>query len=401
MDYRTYQGNTMSAALACVKQELGSQAVILHTRSYEKKRWLGLRREEVFEITAGRDVRVAARAVKQQPVPRPAPMPVSRPAPAADSRRQLLESPAAQNAVVNGLFQEVNGLKSMVKELVTYAKKTSCPQIPEELFEFYSQLIQNQVAEELASKMIKTLQSQIRPEHVKQADFVRQKLAEQIERHLPAAGPIVRTKTSGPHVVALIGPTGVGKTTTLAKLAANLKFCQSRKVGLVTLDTYRIAAIDQLKRYADIICAPLRVVSTAEELCEAVRSMQDCEFILIDTAGRSPNDALKLSELRGLLAAVKPDEVHLVLSTTASQSCVELAIQKFGEVRVDKIIFTKLDEAANVGVVLNVVHKVNKTLSYVTTGQNVPDDIEVGQPRRLAQMILSGLSRQLFQENNQ
>ncbi len=118
--------------------------------------------------------------------------------------------------------------------------------------------------------------------------------------------------------------------------------------------------------------------------------MSDCEFILIDTAGRSPNDTLKLNELKGLLAAAKPDEVHLVLSTTASQECVELAIARFSEVRVDKIIFTKLDEAAHVGVVLNVVRKVNKSLSYITTGQDVPDDIEVGQAKRLAQLILSG-----------
>jgi flagellar biosynthesis protein FlhF len=407
MDYRTYQGKTMSAALAVVKQELGNQAVILHTRSYEKRKWLGLKRQEIFEITAGRDVRVAARHARPQPAPaaprRPAqiaaPAPIAQPV--GDSRKQLLESPAAQSAVVTGLFNEMNGLKSMVKELVIHAKKATCPHIPEELHEFYSQLIQNQVAEELASQMIKTLQTQIRPEHVKQADFVRQKLAEQIERHLPQGAPIVRTKQSGPHVVALIGPTGVGKTTTIAKLAANLKFCQKKQVGLVTLDTYRIAAIDQLKKYADIICSPLRVVSTCEELSGAVRSMQDCEFVLIDTAGRSPNDALKLSELKNLLSAVKPDEVHLVLSTTASQQCVELAIERFGAVRVDKIIFTKLDEAAHVGVVLNVVNKVHKTLSYVTTGQNVPDDIEVGQPRKLAQMILSGPSRQLFQGNYQ
>ena len=122
-----------------------------------------------------------------------------------------------------------------------------CPQIPEELFAYYSQLIQNQVAEELATEMIKTIQRQIRPEHARQPDFVRQKIAEQIERHLPSSGPIVRTKTTGPHVVALIGPTGVGKTTTIAKLAANLKLREKRRVGLVTLDTYRIAAIDQLK----------------------------------------------------------------------------------------------------------------------------------------------------------
>jgi flagellar biosynthesis protein FlhF len=321
--------------------------------------------------------------------------------PPTDPRRQLLESPAVQNAAIAGIFQEVTGLKTVVQELVVHVNRNTCPHIPDDLYSFYSQLIENQVAQELASDMIKTLQRQIRPEHARQGDFVRSKLAEQIEKLLPAAGPIVRIKTSGPHVVALIGPTGVGKTTTLAKLAANLKLREKRRIGLITLDTYRIAAIDQLKKYADILGSPLRVVSSGEELSAAVRSMQDCEFILIDTAGRSPNDALKLSELNGLLAAAGPDEVHLVLSSTSSQKCVELAIARFGEVRVDKIIFTKLDEAAHIGVVLNVVHKVNKSLSYVTTGQNVPDDIEVGQPRRLAELILSPPGRQLIMERPQ
>jgi flagellar biosynthesis protein FlhF len=397
MDYRTFQAPTMSAALAVVKQELGPTAVILQTRSFTKNRWLGLRRQEVFEITAGRDARGSNRSPRQF-APRPAPIAVKS---LPDPKRQLLDSPAGQNAAIAGIFQEVSGLKTVVQELVTKVTHSSCPQIPEELFSYYSQLIENQVAQELATGMIKTLQRQIRPEHIRQADFVRSKLAEQIEKLLPAAGPIVRSKTSGPHVVALIGPTGVGKTTTLAKLAANLKLREKRCIGLITLDTYRIAAIDQLKKYADILGSPLSVVSSGEELSTAVRSMRDCEFILIDTAGRSPNDALKLSELKGLLAAAAPDEVHLVLSSTSSQKCVELAIARFGEVRVDKIIFTKLDEAAHIGVVLNVVHKVNKSLSYVTTGQNVPDDIEVGQPRRLAELILSTPGRQLIMEKPQ
>ncbi|HEX4055434.1 MAG TPA: flagellar biosynthesis protein FlhF [Tepidisphaeraceae bacterium] len=387
MDFRTFQANTMSAALAEVKHEMGPGAVILHTRSFYKNRWLGLRKREIFEITASREPRVGSRGSKPQV--RPAPMP-AQVKPLVDTRGQLLASSASQNAAMIGLMQEVTGLKGMVKELVIQSSRMRTPEIPEELFDFYSRLIQSQVAEELAGDMIRTLQKQIRPEHARQPDFVRMKLAEQIERLLPSSGPIVRTKTVGPHVVALIGPTGVGKTTTIAKLAANLQLREKRRVGLITLDTYRIAAIDQLRKYAEIICSPLKVVGTAEETAAAVRSMSDCDFILIDTAGRSPNDALKLSELKGLLAAARPDEVHLVLSTTASQQCVELAIARFSEVRVDKIIFTKLDEAAHVGVVLNVVHKINKSLSYVTTGQDVPDDIEVGQPRRLAQLILSG-----------
>jgi flagellar biosynthesis protein FlhF len=159
-------------------------------------------------------------------------------------------------------------------------------------------------------------------------------------------------------------------------------------VGLITIDTYRIAAIDQLKKYADILGSPLRVVSSPEDMRNAVASMSDCEFILIDTAGRSPNDTMKLSELKTFLAAASPDEVHLVTSTTSNQATIELALTKFGELNVSKLIFTKLDEAAKVGAVLNILSKVNKPLSYITTGQDVPDDIEVAQGRRLAQLIL-------------
>ena len=156
------------------------------------------------------------------------------------------------------------------------------------------------------------------------------------------------------------------------------------------MDTYRIAAVDQLRRYADIIGSPLRVVSNPDELRAAVAGMSNMDFVLIDTAGRSPNDRLKLNELRELLDSINPDDVHLVLSSTSCQSAVELAYQRFSEVRVDKMIFTKLDEASHVGVVLNVCHKVNKALSYVTTGQDVPNDIEVGRGRMLARMILDG-----------
>jgi flagellar biosynthesis protein FlhF len=302
--------------------------------------------------------------------------------------RALMETPAATSAAMLSISKEMSDLKTLVKDLVTTNRHRQCPQVPEELVDYYIQLITNQVADELATDILKTLQKSVRPEHFSQPEFIKEKLAEQLEKLIPTAGPIVRTKTTGPHVVALIGPTGVGKTTTLAKLAANLKLREKHRVGLITLDTFRIAAVDQLKRYADIIGSPLRVVNNGEELREAVKAMSDCDFLLIDTAGRSPKDTMKLNELRGLLSAVEPDEVHLVLSTTASEDSIELAVSRFSDVRVDKIIFTKIDETAHVGVVLNVVRKVNKSLSYITTGQDVPDDIEVGRGRRLAQLIL-------------
>lgn len=383
--------------MALVKTEMGAEAVILHTRTVQRRRWMGLRRRETVEITAGIGLNVQSRGIRrpvgsaastQAPRTRPqrempTPQRQSPPAPGKD----LLETPAANRAIMMSISSEVRELRGVLEDLVRRSKRESAPQVPEDLFDHYSHLVQNQVAEELANDLVRQLQA-YRPEQLQQGDFVREKLTEQVDRMIPATGAIQRKKQTGPHIVALIGPTGVGKTTTLAKIAANLQIRENRRVGLITIDTYRIAAIDQLRKYAELIRAPLKAVNSAEDLRAAVEAMRDCEFILIDTAGRSPSDTMKLNELKDFLDAAAPDEVHLVLSSTASQQCIERAVERFGQVRVDKIIFTKLDEAVHVGVVLNVVRKVNKALSYVTTGQNVPDDIEVGRGSKLAQMLL-------------
>jgi flagellar biosynthesis protein FlhF len=399
MQLQTFKASTMGEALSQVKNAMGSEAVILHTRTLQTSRWLGLRRAEVVEITAGRGLNVGHRALRRPAEDRPSlagaysrsgrAEPAAR-ATTATAPTRLLDTPAAGAAAMLAITQEINCIKSMLGDFVNEQHKASAPQVPEEMFSYFTQLRNNQVCGELAAEIVKTIHREARPEHLLQADFVKDRIADQIEKMLPTSGAICRQKTGSPHVVALIGPTGVGKTTTVAKLAANLKLREKHRVGLITLDTYRIAAVDQLKRYADILGSPLRVVSGVEDLREAERAMSDCDFILIDTAGRSPTDALKLSELKGLLDAAEPDEVHLVLSTVASPECMHLAISRFNDVRVDRLIFTKLDEAAHLGVVLNVVRKVNKSLSYVTTGQDVPDDIEVGRGRALARRILEG-----------
>jgi len=390
----------MAMALQQVKSAMGSEAVILHTRSFTTRQWMGLRRKEMVEITAGKGVNVVSRPVKKAAAAPAVPAAlyarqqgaIKLPPPASrgpvENGKALLDSPAAGSAIMLSISQEMASLKTMVTDLVRQTNHAKAPNVPQDLFEYYQQLIESQVADELAAEMMSTLQKTIRPEHLAQPAFVREKLAEQLEKMIPSAGAIHRTKTVGPHIVALIGPTGVGKTTTIAKLAANLKLRDKHRVGLITLDTYRIAAVDQLRKYADIIGSPLRVVNTTDDLKDAIQSMSDCEYILIDTAGRSPKDTMKLNELKGFLDVAQPDEVHLVLSTTASPSCIQLAIDRFSDVRADKIIFTKLDEAAHVGVVLNVIRKVNKSLSYITTGQDVPNDIEVGRGKKLAQLIL-------------
>ena len=420
MQLQTFKAPTMAECLTQVKSAMGTDAIILHTRTYQTKLWMGLRRQEVVEITAGKGMNIGRRPRPGQQAdtggkdPRPNPTvagtysrsgaarssasggnggggtALAESPPRAREPRNFMETPAATSAAMLSISQEVTTLKQMMKELLVVSRQRQAPNVPEELLEYYDLLVRNQVCEEVATELVRTLQRQVRAEHYGQPQYMREKLAEQIEKMIPLAGPIAKgpKKGGGPHVVALVGPTGVGKTTTIAKLAANLKLKDRHKVGLITLDTYRIAAVDQLRRYAEIIGAPLKVVGSADELREAIRSMADLEYVLIDTAGRSPNDRLKLGELKKVLEAAEPDEVHLVLATTVSQPNVELAVTQFGEVRVDRVIFTKLDEAAQLGVLLNVVRKTNKALSYVTTGQDVPDDIEVGQGRRLAQLVM-------------
>jgi len=266
--------------------------------------------------------------------------------------------------------------------------------MPEQLFDLYLDLIQKEVADEIAREMIVQVQKEMTGNQLLNANLVRKRFIDIIDHMITATGPIQLNPDHTARVVALIGPTGVGKTTTIAKLAANLKLRQNKKVGLITIDTYRIGAVDQLRMYAQIIDVPLKVVLTPAELKEAVAVLADMDVILLDTAGRSQNDDLKIQELKTFLDAAAPHEIHLVLSGTSHQSNMLSAAERFKPLGVDRLILTKLDEAIGFGVVLSVMRKVNASLSYVTTGQDVPDDIEVGNGRKLAQMLLG------WNENN-
>ncbi|MGH7138664.1 MAG: flagellar biosynthesis protein FlhF, partial [Pirellulales bacterium] len=186
----------------------------------------------------------------------------------------------------------------------------------------------------------------------------------------------------------LVGPTGVGKTTTIAKLAANFRLRDKRRVGLITVDTYRIAAVEQLRTYADIIDLPMQVVATAGEMRQVVRGMADLDLILLDTAGRSPKDEVKLQELAEVLAEAQPDEVHLVLSSVANSSVLARTAERFAAVGTTALILTKLDEAAGLGNLLPLLRDGALPLSYLTNGQNVPDDIAPADARRLAASML-------------
>lgn len=399
MKVKTFQGTTMADALAQLKKEFGRHAVILSTRTSTRGGLFGFGGKPLVEITAARDAgdlpgplrRTAIRssALRQPPKGPGTPGPALAGAPLLSSAVSATADEIRPAAPVQRVFEEVSSLRTMVADLVTETRRSNAGNLPDSLYRTYQQLVSNAVAEEVATKLVSEVRSRLTEPVVADPEAVRAALAGLIEPLVPAAGPIAVPEKLRPYLVALIGPTGVGKTTTIAKLAANFCLREKKKVGLITIDTYRIAAVEQLKTYAEIIDVPLEIAMSVDQLKEAVERLSECDVILIDTAGRSQRDASRISQLKAFFAAVRPHEVHLVLSSAASQRVLDQTIERFRDIGIDRLIFTKLDEALGFGVILNSLQKAQAKLSYVTTGQDVPSDIEVGEPETLAQLILA------------
>jgi flagellar biosynthesis protein FlhF len=325
-----------------------------------------------------------------------APEPVTARAPHAPvARRFILRSadraPAPSEPAA--MQDELLAIKTMVGQVLHRqgpSRRTAPPDMPQNLFDMYLEMIGQELSEELADRIVAAAREEIRPDQWGDEALVRNALLRHLSDLVPAADAELpaRSPDARPLTIALIGPTGVGKTTTLAKLAASFKLREHRRVGLVTCDTYRIAAVDQLRTYANIIGLPLEVALTPTEVHRAVHALRECDVILIDTAGRGPNDRGRLEELHDCLSAADPHEVHLVLSSTASQRVLMREAEAFAALGADRLVLTKLDEAVSFGVLINVMQAVGKKLSFITTGQEVPDHLEVGRPRRLAELVL-------------
>ena len=402
----------MSQALALVRRDLGTGAVILHTRQYKQGGILGIGAKLLVEVTAADGAEIGRRNAAVSKVRRPASRPTRRAPPpsenagdlirrtyqAAKADLQLHTPPPAPPPVAprrddaDELAQEMRAVKRLVERMAQRQPADAAkPDLPDKLFDQYMELLQQEVTEELAREIVVQVQAELGAEELDDAAKVRLSVQSVVADLIPTdqqQWQVGRGADGRPRVIALIGPTGVGKTTTIAKLAASFKLKHGKHVGLITLDTYRIAAVDQLRTYAEIIGLPLHVATCPEEVTGALSKTRGCDVVLIDTAGRSPRDDPRLQQLKDMIAVAQPHEVHLVLASTCTQTVLLDAVTRFSNIRTDRIIFTKLDEAVSFGVLLNVVRKVNKQLSYVTTGQEVPHQIEPGEAQRLAQLVL-------------
>jgi len=383
MDVKTYRAKTFQDALQMVQSDLGPDASILQTRQLRSGLIRWIRSTPQVEVTASATIPVPRRLHEEL----------------TDSNHDSCGSPDDAENIPSAdrfnyraqyrsnLYHHENVGNSLVEELCGHEATSKTDDLPEAMAQLFSELIDAEVNEPLAKQFIDQLNHDATPVDRQDPQLLRTRLARTIEEEIRVANPI--TLPPGERrLVALVGPTGVGKTTTIAKLAANFHLRDQRRVGLITVDTYRIAAVDQLRTYADIIDLPMEVVSTPKEMRAAIDRLSDLDLILLDTAGRSPRDDVRIQELRAILAEANADEIQLVLSCIASTNSLTRSIQQFAKVGTTSILLTKLDEATGLGNLLPLFRDSNLPISYLTNGQNVPNDIEPVNASKLSRIIL-------------
>ncbi|MBP2633185.1 MAG: flhF [Firmicutes bacterium] len=422
MKVKVFTASSMQEAMSQVKSQLGIDAVILHTRRFHKGGILGYMGKEMIEVTAAVEDKPLANStpnltpiIQESMVPQNivkqyqnagSKIPASSILDTNETKNEVNENAQNKNDVkqeveniaqrkimkeeenstekddkILKLQQELDSMKKILEQVIN-----AVPQNKVETMSLFEALTENEVDSKIAEEIVTNildeavLKNKDLPETI---DF----LADYFEQAMrPARGidiGIEQTK-----IVALIGATGVGKTTTIAKIAANFVLDKACSVALITADTYRISAVEQLKTYSDIIGVPLEIVYSPNELKLAIDKHRDKQLILIDTAGRSQHNEFQLEELRCLLSVVPDIEKHLVLSATTKYKDAVDILRKFSLCEPDKVLFTKVDETSTVGAIINLVYQYPITLSYITNGQSVPDDIVVADSKELAKLLL-------------
>ncbi|PKM77678.1 MAG: flagellar biosynthesis protein FlhF [Firmicutes bacterium HGW-Firmicutes-15] len=382
MKIKKYVADDYQSAFKQARKEMGRDAIILSTRQVKKGGFLGFFTRTKVELTVAVDDDMRVERDKLRIVPQESnslpsasdPALNSNSNPVGEQELQLLQEMYKMNDImadIKGKMYEVELIKG----------------ISQPVQEFYKTLINNHVDQAIALRMANSVEGQL-PGGKGDYNWVKDVCLHTLQGFLEEIKPIECNDGDGARIVVMVGPTGVGKTTTIAKLAANLTFIDSRQVAFITLDTYRVSAAEQLKTFADIIGVPIKVVFSPADLGEAIESYRDKDIIFIDTAGRSPYNHEHMEELHEFLDIAEADETILVLSVNTASSDLLNIYHEFNRIGVDKLIFTKLDETNCYGQILNIISEIKKPVAYFTNGQNVPDDIEVPDPFKFARMVM-------------
>lgn len=410
MQVKRFEGADIHEVLRLVKYEMGPNAVILSTRHIKRgKGAFGMFGRPAVEVTAAIDREETQQespvqpAEKLQPAITPTDMrgwnsaqltqaldPLHQDMDQLKEIVQQLAIKERHSPPINyaGLSRELNVVKQMLEHLVQHQQTPRSPLFESPMMPYYQRLLASGLEKELARRLIEKAQNSIAEENLSEERYVRAYMANSLMKSIPVTGPL-RPASGNQTTLAFVGPTGVGKTTTIAKLAAHFALAEKKKIALITLDTYRIAAIEQLRIFAKIINLSVEVVLNKLELDQTVARHRDKDLILIDTAGRSQRDELQMAELQSFFPQPATIAVHLVLSATAAFPNLCETVERFKPLHPSSLVFTKLDESSTYGTVLGIALREQIPLSYFTTGQRVPEDIEVATPERLIDLILN------------
>ena len=408
MIIKKYQAKTEAEAVEQAKKELGGGVVIMNVRNLKKKGFFRVFKPNMVEITVALEDDVERTAVRKEmqsaQIGAGAEMPVKKvPLLPKELVQSTMNDTVVKNAAANGkaIEEKLDSLQNLLEKQLKPAEEEKAEkkevEEPEEKSEaeafmqlLYNIMIENEVDEKYANQIIdefeKNNKSNVPMDYA--LANVYQKLI------LKFGKPVeIEPAENGPKVIFFIGPTGVGKTTTIAKLASKFKLDEKRKIALLTADTYRIAAVEQLRVYANILEVPFRVIYSADEIELALQHFADYDYILVDTAGHSHhNDSQKeaMNEFIHSVDEKAEKDVYLVVSaTTKYKDLISIADAYKGMVEY-KLIFTKLDETTSCGNLLNLKLYTGASLSYVTCGQNVPDDIDKFNPQKTVKQLLGG-----------
>lgn len=288
------------------------------------------------------------------------------------------------------LQKEMGDIKNTLMEIADRMKYDNMPSLPDNLKQVYITLLDKEVSEKIAADIVQSVYMKLDERQVFDRKTAENEVISEMANLIHTVSVQKKSRRKA-KVIALVGPTGVGKTTTIAKLAAINKILNKKDVALISVDTYRIGAIEQLRTFAAIADIPMEIVYKSSEMPLALRKFRDKDMIFIDTVGRSQRVKKELNELKRFVEAAKPDEVHLVMSASTSLGTMADIAEKFKVVQPDRFLFSKLDEAVSFGSLLSVAHKHKVPISYITTGQNVPEDIYAADSNEFAAMVYSGV----------